>query len=321
MKPENVIGLSKRFFQDWREFSLPVAFGRLRRDMPIGKWEHRRTFYERRVYKYLDKLYGPTIKACIASHDPSKEEPIREKFIWVMWWQGEEQMPPIVQACWKQLKSASGGYQVTLLTKDNWSSYITLPEEIIRKHDQGYIGMAHFSDVLRCFLLEKWGGLWLDATVYVQHIPPDAFTLPFYTLRGPGMFPEFINRGDFSTFVLGFSRMHSLLAKGMKEFYSAYWQEQTEAIDYLFFDYGIKLILEKSSLVRSELSSVPENYHFYTMNQLLTEVVSRETLCDLVLKSPLHKLSYRKDFSSKSDVVGETLYRQLLEQHQILPLV
>lgn len=53
------------------------------------------------------------------------------KHIWVLWLQGEEHAPPLVQACLKSIKKhAPDGYTVTVISESNISEYITLPDHI-----------------------------------------------------------------------------------------------------------------------------------------------------------------------------------------------
>lgn len=314
MKLKNITGLTKRFFQDWKEFSFPVAFGRLRRDVPIGKWEKRRTFYENRVYRYLEKRYAPVIDQCIENHDASKEQPIKEKYIWTMWWQGEDQMPPIVKTCYQQLLRVSVGYTVTLITHENWDDYVTLPDHIVEKYKKGIIGPAHFSDVLRIALLNRWGGLWLDATVYSCKIPVEAFEIPFYTLHSPGLFPDFISRGKFSTFVLGFSYTSSLITSAIGRFFDAYWEKHNMAIDYLFFDYALCILSSHSRNVHTMISSLIENRQFYNLNVQLNRPIEKGALARLLEASPLHKLSYRQELQITDTDGNLTVFGHLLNR-------
>lgn len=40
-----------------------------------------------------------------------------------------------------------------------------MPAFIESKARRGQIGLAHLSDYVRAFLLDEYGGLWIDATV------------------------------------------------------------------------------------------------------------------------------------------------------------
>ena len=44
--------------------------------------------------------------------------------IWICWWQGEEQMPQIVQTCYRQIKKMSGNHPVVLITDENYRDFV-----------------------------------------------------------------------------------------------------------------------------------------------------------------------------------------------------
>lgn len=95
-----------------------------------------------------------------------KSTPVNVATIWVFWGQGEEKMPPLVKACFRQLTYLNDGVQ--LITEANVSSYIELNPIIYTKVKNGQISWAHFSDIIRMTLLAKYGGLWIDATVWTS---------------------------------------------------------------------------------------------------------------------------------------------------------
>ena len=82
-------------------------------------------------------------------------------------------MPPIVQSCFQSLCSHAGNHLVHLITQENISKYVTIPDYILRKVQEGKISFTHFSDILRMCLLYEHGGLWIDATVYVSEPIPE----------------------------------------------------------------------------------------------------------------------------------------------------
>lgn len=122
------------------------------------------TNYQNLILKYTQKEEIPPA---------SNQAPI-----WVCWWQGENAMPPIVQSCFQSLCSHAGNHLVHLITQENISKYVTIPDYILRKVQEGKISFTHFSDILRMCLLYEHGGLWIDATVYVsQPIPEKVLNL------------------------------------------------------------------------------------------------------------------------------------------------
>jgi hypothetical protein len=60
----------------------------------------------------------------------------------------------------------------------------------------GKMTVTHFSDILRFNLLKNNGGLWLDATIFVNKPIPEKYFTPIFTCSG---FPDkdyfFVARG------------------------------------------------------------------------------------------------------------------------------
>ena len=56
--------------------------------------------------------------------------------------------------------------QLHLITYENYSDYVELPDYVVEKHKNGTISRAHFSDVLRFSLLKTYGGMWIDSTAF-----------------------------------------------------------------------------------------------------------------------------------------------------------
>jgi len=101
--------------------------------------------------------------------------------VWVMWWQGEENMPDSIKLCHKSLLKNRNGKTINLITSENFSEYIKLPNYIIEKVNNGIISLTHLSDIVRVSILSEKGGLWLDATILVTKPLPDFKDIKYYT--------------------------------------------------------------------------------------------------------------------------------------------
>lgn len=90
-----------------------------------------------------------------------KPEPILKKKIWTMWLQGWDNIPDIMRYCYKSWKVKNPGWDMTLITNDNIASYIDSDNlEKIRQFDH----VANQADLMRIYLLGKYGGMWTDST-------------------------------------------------------------------------------------------------------------------------------------------------------------
>ena len=54
--------------------------------------------------------------------------------IWLMWWQGEENAPEIVKRCIESVRLNAGNHDIIIITKNNYSDYINIPNYVIEKY-------------------------------------------------------------------------------------------------------------------------------------------------------------------------------------------
>lgn len=118
-----------------------------------------------RCYRKLKRKYKKilTIDKSITI-DKNKEE--KSNKIWICWFQGIEHAPELVKACYNSVVKNYNDKEIIVLTEENYKQYVDIPEYILKKWEKGYITFAHFSDILRIELLSKYGGLWLDSTIF-----------------------------------------------------------------------------------------------------------------------------------------------------------
>lgn len=119
-------------------------------------------------YYFLKKKFSKYIqKDSIINSDPNEND---NRIIWTLWLQGKEHAPAIVKACWKSIeREKPENYSLFILDESNISKYITLPEIIKEKYDSGIISRAFYSDIIRLYLLDNYGGYWIDSTVYCMN--------------------------------------------------------------------------------------------------------------------------------------------------------
>jgi len=86
------------------------------------------------------------------------------KKIWFLWLQGYKNMPEIVKKCYESWRKYNEDWETIFLDENNLSEYIDisalLNDRIIP------IPRAALSDIIRINLMEKYGGVWVDATCF-----------------------------------------------------------------------------------------------------------------------------------------------------------
>lgn len=118
-----------------------------------------------RCYRKLKRKYKKIlIDDKSINSDKKKEE--KSNKIWICWFQGIENAPELVKACYNSVVKNYNDKEIIVLTEENYKQYVDMPEYILKKWEKGYITFAHFSDILRIELLSKYGGLWLDSTIF-----------------------------------------------------------------------------------------------------------------------------------------------------------
>lgn len=102
--------------------------------------------------------------------------------LWVFWYQGFEQAPPLIKAIHRQLKRCTGSHKVVSLDKSNLAQYVQFPDFIWEKVKSGVISLTHLSDLVRMSLLSEYGGYWIDSTVLLSRPLPD-YQSPYYCVK------------------------------------------------------------------------------------------------------------------------------------------
>lgn len=99
--------------------------------------------------------------------------------IW-MYWEGPQ--PPFLQMVVKSWRNLNPHYKVLLLNKTTVENY--LPFEAIQGRLAINVSIAHRVDLLRIFLLAKYGGVWTDSSVFCWKPLDDSDFLPTMLRQG-----------------------------------------------------------------------------------------------------------------------------------------
>lgn len=218
------------------------------------------------------------------------------RVIWWCWLQGTDSAPVICQKCLEQLRKVAEGYEIKEIDETNIELYVTVPDFIMLKYKQGIIGPAAFSDILRLLLLEKWGGVWIDSTVYATG--EEMFKI--IEKCDVFFYKAFMN--DFggcacSSWLIG-AKPGNRLIRMILFLLTNYWKEN----DVLYHYYGFHMLVGIiSDLYPALINNIPtfSNVVPHIMASELSDKYSYERYKQLVLMSDFHKLSYRVSYTKK----------------------
>ena len=229
--------------------------------------------------------------------------------IWTCWLQGYENAPPVVKTCIDSMRKHSGNHEVIIITEKNINEYVLMPEYIMEKFRKGIIPVAHFSDLLRTLLLINYGGIWIDATVFLSdNIPENILKSDFFVFQNSALQVNF--QPCSSWFIV--ANKNNCILTGVFAVLSEYWKKNNYLIHYFLFHIALKFVI----------TNLPEaselwNRMFYKNNSdphYLQKILFRGSDTDIwnhILDlSFAHKLTYKFTDNSMTEVCG-TFYQNI----------
>lgn len=281
------------------------------------------------VEKYVDEISGYMIKEL---DDTIKEYNSKVfKFImpkkdlggkipvWVCWLQGENSMPDICHACLNRMRKVlPKKFQLIMLTYDNYLSYIDIPDDIVQKHERGIISAPNYSDIIRFALLSMYGGVWLDATIYLTKdivstmLEKEFYTVKFYEENKP---IRDASRGKWTGFFCA-AYKGSILACFVYDSLIYYWKKHDLAIDYLAVDYVIWAGYAKVLKIKKIIDDVPNNNEtFDLLNQMFEKAATKESIELLMHSNGFYKINRHRNYKKETDDGQQTIYSYIVEHN------
>jgi len=245
-----------------------------------------------RIYRFLNDKYSYIPE----KYKATELEPIRildewqgEAYpVWVIWLQGEKNMPDCVRICYYSLLNNADGHKVNLITLDNYGHFVDLPEFVLQKYNKGIIPNAHFVDILRMHLLSKHGGLYIDATIMV--------TVPLNLLKLGTSFWTFKCKDIYTLIGLFYvPKMGSHYVSYLKECFLEYWKKEdklfSNTLDCYFLDVAnIPELMEEIKQVSLY------GYNIFSLEDMYNEPFEEKEWAELCVKYPFHRISYKFPF-------------------------
>ena len=132
-----------------------------------------------------DVLENHLRKALLSHHERSAGIP---KTIWLYWNSPIDKAPDVVKVSIKTWKEMNPTYDVIILTDDNIEEHLGFDFNSVFHIATVNLGYAMKADILRLYLLSKYGGVWADSTSFCiqaldQWLPECASTNGLFTFR------------------------------------------------------------------------------------------------------------------------------------------
>lgn len=247
-------------------------------------------FYHYQSYKYLEKFYRD-----FKSFNPklSAKNLDFPKKCWIMWWQGEENAPEIVKRTLQSIRKNINEFEIILLTEENLLDYVDLPERIFKLFSTKRMSFAHFSDIVRTYLLYFYGGLWIDATCFLTDKVPNFILdsdLFFFqdTVASVTFLPIsnwFIYSNNPNNYVLE-KLLYGLIF---------YWNKKSTICDYFLYHVLFKYFMETDNKFKINVDKMPYycNSEPHVLQKNLFTMFNQEKWNLFLSSSFCHKLTYK----------------------------
>lgn len=229
--------------------------------------------------------------------------------IWLLWFQGWDLAPPLVQACRQSWIDHNPGWEVRAIDAED---LVGVPS--IRRPDDRF--PAARSDIARAHLLRDHGGVWADATVFcrapLDSWLPSLMSADFFAFDSPGY-----GRMLSSWFLA--SRPDSAVINRWTDRTDRYWSLRDEPDTYFWFHGLFADLFESDPTFRRTWDSVPRRsaagpHYFapydYRYTGPLTPRASARLSLDL---DPMFKLRSRTDVEGVS---ADSAYTYFVEGAQ-----
>ena len=206
---------------------------------------------------YLNIIKGD-FKAQVRKYEYllDKNEAIPEDSpIWIMWYQGIENAPPLIKTCIQSILINRAKHPVYIINKNNLNKYIELPEYLLQKFNEGKYSIIHFSDIIRMALLSKYGGYWIDSTYFIN-TPLTFNNYSLFTLKLTECCPGTITKCRWAGNFLAMPKQ-SFLSVYVYNSFLHYWKKHNKLVDYFLIDEIILVAFDKSPKFRTLIDKLP----------------------------------------------------------------
>ncbi|MCV2534832.1 capsular polysaccharide synthesis protein [Enterobacter wuhouensis] len=240
-------------------------------------------------------------------------EPAQSRIIWICWFQGLESAPELVKRCIASVQNNAPDAQVIILTDENIPDYLALPEHIKTKYQAGLISKAQYSDIVRCSLLYQYGGIWMDATVFMTRPVPESFYQRTFSSLRFDVAENALSQGYWTAYFLAAQKGNALV-KLVRDILYRYWQHHDALIEYFLIDYSFLYARERYPQFRQimDVQPVTGNNRF-----LIRQFISSKpdvTAMTALNQDPvgIYKLSHKEQYHT-SDSGQPTVYSKILD--------
>lgn len=261
------------------------------------------------VYKKIHNRYRRNHSDKFLEQNTHWEEKTLPKKIWWCWLQGEKDIPELPSICLKSLRRNLKDYKINIITLDNLKKYVVLPEEIYNKYNIGWISGAQFSDIIRLALLAKYGGIWIDSTVYCT----DNKLMKIIENNNMFMFQNVMTTNSdvikMSSWLMASKKQNPYIVEASRLLID-YHIRNSYTEDYFLCHLILTMLISKYQDIWNEMD-ILNNINPHVMQYMLNKPYSKEDFDRITRNSSFHKLNRHIKFKT-----GNTIFNFIRNQEK-----
>lgn len=258
--------------------------------------------YDDAVTEYVETKYSSDVRQNY-TFSQSSNDCTPSRIIWSMWWQGTDNMPDIIQKCTRSIReNLPDGFEYIVLDRNNISDYFDFSSNLKQKIESGAVSLTHLSDIIRFSVLSRFGGLWLDATMFTARTIDDQFLrMNFYTARMPAIKIGSVSSGRWML-PCWYSAKNEQIPKCISDILTTYWDKEECQIDYFLTDYVVNTLYLGSSSVRTQIDEMPQDgTHIFDLDCEMNKPYDKVRYDEIIDSSQFHKINWKKIYAEEVD--------------------
>ena len=233
-----------------------------------------------------------TRKARILAEDAALPH-AHNKIIWICWFQGIGNAPDIVKMCYHSICQKFGReFQIILLDEVTVNEYVRLPDSIEEKYKAGFISRQTYADLIRLALLDKYGGTWMDATIFYSggDVPPYLMESDLFAYQT--LFPATWGIATTTNSYFITACQNNKIIKLAKELLFRYWERNKLNCDYwLVYDF---LEIAKDAFPEEWAKVIPEGIeNMHILQARAKDQFDQRVFNAVIARTSFHKLQWR----------------------------
>lgn len=268
------LNLRRRLYQSRRSIADPI----------VASLNQQRV---RRLIKWGMKEFAEPLARWTDKEETAIAYGNRPPTIWMAWLHGAYQVPGKYHPFIESVRRCNPSAEIRILDEKSIRSLIDIPAVISERYGRGDISPVLFTDYVRFALLEQYGGIWMDMTLFQVHAPVfDILDYPMWCIKGltPFVYASAIPDAlQWQSYYLA-AQPHALCCKVVLDLFESYFDHHCVAFDY-FFVYYLAYFARTIPAVQHSYNLIPPNNS--RCEEMMTLVDSDKTLTPATTVSAL----------------------------------